>query len=832
MNTTQANSEDYNYLVGARQSEEHRLFQPDLDKQCAQTLYMQAPAANATVVLIATVIYLPMMDRVEANLLLWLISIVLLTGVRTLVWYWHSNNPERFSSGEWMRYYTWSTLFVGIAWGALYLYSFNTTDQIVVLTLSLVFFGIVGAAVPILYSHIPAYVAYTYPQFFGFAVVLLSQEGIVSYFLVTALVFYLIMMTVISRNAYNQFAHNIKLQWYNDRLIGELNAEAKQRESLVRQRTAELTDANIELEEEIKQRRQAEDQATFQLTMLDSVLNATPDLIYYKDYLNQEGRYIGCNKAYAELAGITKEDICGKDDIDIFGDVPGKELRLQDREILKQDDVRFTEEWVTYPDGREILLSVLRTPFYDQFHQPIGILGISRDITELKQTEEQLRLNELSMYHLAHHDVLTDLPNRLLFRDRLTQALHKAKRRGKGLAVLFIDLDNFKNINDSFGHSVGDQVLIAVAQRLLANVRQADTAARLGGDEFTIILEDLDRPDFAAEVAQKLLAAFKQPLMIQDQELTVTMSIGIGLYPQNGEDAETLLRNADSAMYQVKGEGRNGYNLYFDANDGREMHRQGLESSLRQALENDELVLYFQPIVALESGDVCGAEVLLRWKDQQDGLLQPDRVIALAEDIALVNEIGIWIVRQACSKIVAWQEAGLAPINMAVNISGCEIEKAEFAKTLCNAIEDSGCACKQLELTISEDYLINISDAAVKNLEQLTSTDLQITIDDFGVAYSSLTYLKQFPISKLKIDRSFVRDLLVDSNDQAITRAIIALAQSLGLRTLAEGIENEKQQAFVFSQGCDQGLGPLYSKPMPEQEFLQYLKTRQKEHDA
>jgi EAL domain-containing protein (putative c-di-GMP-specific phosphodiesterase class I) len=259
------------------------------------------------------------------------------------------------------------------------------------------------------------------------------------------------------------------------------------------------------------------------------------------------------------------------------------------------------------------------------------------------------------------------------------------------------------------------------------------------------------------------------------------------------------------------------------------MHKQGLESSLRRALENEELVLYFQPVVALESGRVAGAELLLRWKDQQDGLLQPDRAIALTEDVSLVNEIGLWIVREACSKVMAWQKQGITSINVAVNISGCEIEQAEFVKDLSNVIEDSGCASEHLELMIGEDYLINISDQAAKNLEQLASKGLQIIIDDFGVAYSSLTYLKQFPISKLKIDQSFVRDLLVDSNDQAIARAIIALAQSLGLRTLAEGIENEKQQAFVFSQGCDQGTGPLYSKPMPEQQFLEYLKDRQDE---
>ncbi|MCK4708967.1 MAG: diguanylate cyclase, partial [Gammaproteobacteria bacterium] len=438
----------------------------------------------------------------------------------------------------------------------------GSSDPIVSFVLYMAFFGVLSAAASVLSIHMPIFLVYTYPQAFVFSIILIIGPSQTHLLPGCSVLVYLMMLTMFARNTNKQFVHSVRLQSENINLIDDLNQEVEQRESLIEKRTSDLVKSNEALATEILERKNAQAEAGFQVALLNSVLNSTPDLIFYKDYANQGGRYIGCNDAYAKLCGQSTADIMGKDDIQLFGEEEGRYLRAKDQVALHSNATHLYEEKVTYPDGKKTLLSALKTPLYDQDRNLLGILGIGRDITPMKLAEQRLLKNEQSLHHLAHHDMLTGLPNRLLMIDRLQQSIKRSERSKEGLAIMFIDLDHFKEINDSLGHSIGDQLLQVVATRLKGLIRNEDTAARLGGDEFTIILEQLENRQFASSLAQKLVQAFEQPLKLPGRDIVITLSIGISLFPEHGRDSETLLRNADSAMYRAKKEGRNGFSLY------------------------------------------------------------------------------------------------------------------------------------------------------------------------------------------------------------------------------------------------------------------------------
>ncbi len=804
-------------------------FQDRLLEEKVSVLYLNAPVTNVSIFIISTCFYFFMQHKLDADyLLLWLFFILLSAGIRLLLWWLQRNSPERWSQQQWLTLYTLATGLVGLVWASLYILGYGKFDLVVLLALLLILFGILSAAVTVLSCHLPIFFAYTYPQMFVFAGVLFMSHEEVSSWLLLIVFIYLAMLTLIARNINQQFVHAIRLQVENRHLIQTLNQEVAQREHLIERRTQQLVETNSSLEQEVHDRRQAEENARYQLTTLNSVLNATPDLIYYKNYMDQDGRYIGCNDAFVKFVGRSREDVLRMNDLELFGSEVGNLFRKNDLKTLEKSETSLNKEWVTYPDGHEALMSTLKTPFYNHKKLCIGILGISRDITELQRKEDLLQKNEKILLHLAHHDTLTDLPNRLLMIDRLSQSINRSQRTGKGLAVMFMDLDYFKEINDSLGHSAGDELLKAVATRLSGIIRKEDTAARLGGDEFTIILEELEDARYASSVAEKLLIAFKRPVQLRDREITITMSIGISVYPEHGVDTETLIRNADSAMYKAKKEGRNGFRLYSADLTLRAVERMGLESALRNAVPRNELVLFYQPQVDLATGKVFGVEALIRWQHPEEGLLYPDRFIALAEEIGLIDEIGNWVIEQSCQKIVQWEQAGYGALNIAINISGRQLLDEKFAEKIRRVILETGCNPRFLELEITEGYLIQRPEKTVKQFNELRQIGVQIAIDDFGTGYSSLSYLKQFPFSKLKIDYSFVRDILIDANDQAIARAIIALGKSLGLRVIAEGVEKLEQKEFLLAEGCDEAQGFYYARALPESQLLEYIKQQQK----
>ncbi len=444
------------------------------------------------------------------------------------------------------------------------------------------------------------------------------------------------------------------------------------------------------------------------------------------------------------------------------------------------------------------------------------IWGICRDVTERKQAQAQL-------YHLAHHDMLTGLPNRLFFIDRLKQARAMARREKKQVAVLFLDLDRFKIINDTLGHAVGDQLLQETASRLLECLREVDTVARLGGDEFSVALANVTCAEDAELIAQKILKALSRPMTLNGHELFITTSIGISLFPDHGEDPVLLIKNADIAMYSAKANGRNNYQFYDQSMDREADKRLMLETGMRKALERDEFRIFYQPKVDMISGKVTAMEALLRWEHPELGMLPPNSFISLAEETGLIFPIGEWVLRHACMQNRAWQDQGLASVRVAVNLSGYQLQHKGLIHTIQAILDETGMDPKFLELEVTETVVMQNPDFAVAILNELRDLGIHISIDDFGTGYSSLAHLKRFSVNTLKIDKSFVREVDINSTDAAIATAIIAMGNSLNLQVIAEGVENEGQFSFLRDNKCDEMQGYLFSRPVPAEEAARLL---------
>jgi diguanylate cyclase (GGDEF)-like protein len=440
----------------------------------------------------------------------------------------------------------------------------------------------------------------------------------------------------------------------------------------------------------------------------------------------------------------------------------------------------------------------------------------SRLSEDLQQSEDRLR-------HLAHHDALTGLPNRVLLQEHVTNVLARARRYETKAAVLFIDLDRFKHINDTLGHYTGDQVLKLAARRIETGIREEDFVARMGGDEFAVIIGDLKDPQDASLVANNILRILAKPCTFAGQELLVTPSVGISVFPQDGEDLETLLKNADAAMYLAKENGRNNSQFFTRDINRSVRERIALEAALHHALERDELVIHYQPQVELWSGKLVGVEALLRWRHPERGLIPPADFIPIAEDTGFIIPMGEWALREACGQLAAWRAQGVGDLRLAVNFSARQLSARNLPSALNGIFAQTGLRPSDLELELTETGLLQNTDAAAAGLKELKDLGVELSMDDFGTGYSSLSYLRAFPIDKVKIDRSFVRDITIDPNDAALVRALIELAHSLNLRIVAEGVEIAEQLEFLRRHRCDEAQGYYFAKPLPAQECLQFL---------
>lgn len=468
-------------------------------------------------------------------------------------------------------------------------------------------------------------------------------------------------------------------------------------------------------------------------------------------------------------------------------------------------------------DGRRFAIEDSASPIKNREGEIIGAILVFHDVSEKRILMEK-------MIHQAYHDPLTGLPNRLLFNDRLSLALAQAHRNKKMLAVLFLDLDRFKLVNDMLGHAAGDKLLKEVAGKIAGCLRKSDTIARLGGDEFTILLPQPEDEDAVAKVARKILQTFEQPWILGEQEFHITASIGIALYPNDGEDAETLLKHADTAMYRAKDQGRNNYQLYTPAMNAKIIERLTMENDLRRGVKREEFLLFYQPQVNTKTGQIIGMEALLRWKHQERGLVYPAEFISLAEDTGMIIPLGEWVLRNACAQNKAWQDAGIRRVRVTVNLSACQFQQHNLVETVARVMSQTGLEPRWLELEITESALMQDMDLAIKTLQDLKEMGVRISIDDFGTGYSSLNYLKRLPVHALKIDRSFVRDITANPEDAAIVSTVIVLARNLNLKVIAEGVETEEQLAFLQQHQCCEMQGYLFSKPLPAEEFAKLLR--------
>jgi diguanylate cyclase (GGDEF)-like protein/PAS domain S-box-containing protein len=469
-------------------------------------------------------------------------------------------------------------------------------------------------------------------------------------------------------------------------------------------------------------------------------------------------------------------------------------------------------------DGHDIAIENSIAPIHDRSGKAMGAVIVCRDVTESQAMARQIA-------HSAEHDDLTGLPNRLLLTDRLSQAINTARRHDTRIAVLALDLDGFKHINDSLGHSAGDKLLQYIAHRLVNCVDSADTVSRHGGDEFVVLLSDVQQPESAAVMASKLLAAVAAPLTIEQHELHITTSIGVSVYPDDGADAETLIKNADTAMYQAKENGRRGFQFFKAAMNARAVERQFIEEHLRRALVHQEFTLYYQPKVHLATGMITGAEALVRWNHPERGLLAPVDFIPIAEDCGLIVPIGKWVVREACRQARAWLDAGLPRLTIAVNISAIEFRDGNFLDSLFATLDTTGVDPSTLELELTESVFMKDVESTAAILQSLRQRGVRVAIDDFGTGYSSFSYLRKFPIDTLKIDQSFVRQIIAGSDDAAIVTAVISMARTLRLWVIAEGVERQEELEFLRTQHCDDAQGYLFSKPVPAAVFVNLLKN-------
>jgi diguanylate cyclase (GGDEF)-like protein/PAS domain S-box-containing protein len=526
-----------------------------------------------------------------------------------------------------------------------------------------------------------------------------------------------------------------------------------------------------------------------------------------------DGRVDYLNIAAEAMCGWTREDAAGHPVTEVLALVDtetGKPVANPVLTVLEREQpCAFAADCLLVRrDGTRLPIEDSAAPIHDWDGRAVGAVIVFRDVSQTVRLTSELR-------HMAQHDFLTNLPNRLLLNDRIQQAVVLAARNGANPALLFLDLDKFKHINDSLGHAVGDRLLQSVSRRLLKCVRLSDTVSRHGGDEFVVLLADERTPQDAAAVATKILAALAEPFVLDGDRVHTSTSIGISVYPFDGADAAALIKNADTAMYHAKERGRNNYQFFRADMNTRALERQLVESSLRLALERSEFQLHYQPKIELDSGRIVGVEALLRWQHPEWGLVSPERFIPVAEECGLIVPIGRWVLREACAQAVLWHDAGLAEVSVAVNVSALEFRHRDFVAHALAIVKASGVDPHCLQFELTETVLMRDVVATASLLDKLKRIGVQIAVDDFGTGYSSLSYLNQFPIDVLKIDQSFVRAIHTSAaGNGAIVNAVIDMGRNLHQRVVAEGVEDEEQLAFLKAHGCDEAQGYLFSRPV------------------
>jgi diguanylate cyclase (GGDEF)-like protein/PAS domain S-box-containing protein len=567
------------------------------------------------------------------------------------------------------------------------------------------------------------------------------------------------------------------------------------------------------------ERKVMEDALFMEKERAEVTLNSIGDAVISSD---PAGVITFINLIAEKMTGWARDDAVGRPLAEVFIGVDANT-----REAIPNPVARAFEENRTLHlpadslligrDKPEVPIEASVSPMYSREGDAIGSVIVFRDVSAA-------RAMALEMTHSFEHDFLTGLPNRVLLNDRIGQAIALAPRHDKQVAVLFLDLDGFKHINDSLGHPIGDKLLQSIAKRLVGCVRSSDTVSRQGGDEFVVLLSEAEQWEDAAIVAERMLKAVAQEHPIDTHDLHVTTSIGVSVYPGDGEDAETLIKNADTAMYQAKENGRQSYQFFKPAMNVRAVERQTIEENLRRAIDSDQFVLHYQPKISLSTGAITGAEALIRWTHPTRGVVSPDQFIPIAEESGLIRQIGNWVLGEACQQARVWIEAGLPPATMAVNVSATELRDETYVQRLFATLSRTGMEPSALELELTESVLMKHAHSAAIILQALRRTGVQVALDDFGTGYSSLSYLRDFPIDSLKIDQSFVSEVTSAEEDTSIVTAVISMARSLGLRVVAEGVETREQLRFLQAHACDEAQGYYFSRPVPADRFADLLR--------
>jgi len=593
-----------------------------------------------------------------------------------------------------------------------------------------------------------------------------------------------------------QLAHALTAKWTSQH---QARMRMEDLDRVVAERTSELSATNARLK------------------LLAAALEAAANSITVTD---AKGNIVWTNPAFSALYGYSAEEVMGKNCSLLRSDVQDARFYKEMWDVISSGRTWRGEIVNRRKDGALIPEEMTITPVESQPGTITHFIAIKQDISERKLAQQRVN-------YLAYYDALTGLPNRMLLREHLNTAVAAARRRGRGVALLFLDLDRFKIINDSLGHSFGDLLLRQVASRLKNEIRQEDTVARVGGDEFLILLNNVENFAEVEVIATRIVKSVMGEFVIQGRTVSVTCSLGISVFPEHGEDAEALIKNADMAMYSAKEQGSNTFCFFTDEMNMALMERLNLENGLRSAIDKGELFLVYQPQINIANGSVIGMEALIRWQSREWGLVMPDRFIRVAENSGLIVPIGEWVLRTACRQMKQWQDNGLLLAPIAVNVSAVQFRQEGFRELIKQVLDETGLDPQYLELELTESLLLSNEDVMFEVLNGLKSMGLKLAIDDFGTGYSSLSYLRQFPVTKLKIDRSFIREVELNLDDAAITAAIISMAKVLDLKVIAEGIENEAQLLFLMKHECDEGQGYFFSRPLNVQAVESFLRKVQ-----
>ncbi|MBV2125413.1 MAG: EAL domain-containing protein [Candidatus Thiodiazotropha sp. (ex Ctena orbiculata)] len=785
-------------------------------------LYQQAPISNVTVYSVALLFYFILKSHIDSGIVeLWVLALFATATFRLVLWLMRKNNLQKWTTKQWLRAYLIGCLLVGTAWSLIVPYIILANNLTIAIGLSMLLFGIVASAVVILSVYLPAFVLYVYPQLLTLIVTLFTYGDAGHNALAIATLVYLVMTTLFTRNVNRNLLENISLQVQNSQLIQDLGEEVKNRENVIKKRTLELQDKNNALSKEIGVRRLTETALRKSEERFELAMRGANDGVY--DW-NLQSNEIYYSPRWKRMLGYEDHEL--PNEFSTWESLIDDKDRERSWEMLtdyingRRDNFHI-EFKMQHKDGHWV--DILSRAFLvrDAQGNAIRTVGTHVDISEKKRQEAHI-------LRQAHYDGLTGLPNRFLAMDRLAQLLKEASRDVSKVAILFLDLDGFKRVNDTLGHETGDRLLVQAAERLQSVVREGDSVCRLGGDEFVVLLRNLGELTDARTVASSLISQFRHPFSLDERELVVTTSIGIAVYPSDGITPTELLRNADTAMYHSKEQGRNTFNFFTTEMNLNVSRMLEVEEQLHGAQERHEFSVVYQPVVELQSNRVVAAEALLRWNNPVLGTVSPDEFIPIAEQTGVILGIGRYVLQQPVENALRWREMLDHEFKIAINLSPRQFRDTTLVDYIKDLLECNGLKENALVLEVTEGVLMSGQQDIEHALSRLHNAGIRLAMDDFGTGYSSLNYLRKYPFDVLKVDRSFVNDLTVDPADCELVNASILMAHGLGLEVVAEGVETENQLSQLRDMQCEYAQGYLFSRPINVDAFTDLLQYHSK----